>query len=434
MAEKEEKGQWRTINGKHVFFPDGADEKEVMAKAFGDSSKKPEDKKAKKEKKNKELGLKSEKDVDETEMSDEEYEKEMKKSQEENYRLNADANLEPESDDKVKAYQFPPLNEQDLAKAKEYGLKLKAKFDDGDMVLTGSMDNLQMFADDYLDYELSDDYLYNDEDFDYEDLEEAGRLEMVKEDSNEFVKKLNDAGYKLKDKEYGVEKINEYPDEEYSNEKHDYELDALRERDEKGLNNDNGWEPEDDFVPMEYSPLTAQQKALGLSDYDMKAAVDEYNKTKGGKLIPHEETIKDLKQDIDWDLFDSEEDLEKGIDSILGGKYLTDDEKQQVRDYFKQKNPAIEPKKYEDISDEKLRNTASSIDAEIAKALPRLYREGYAGTQLSKDGDRDVLTFYAELGYEEMEKVMDKLDAKLKEMGIDSYFEMETSGRAVAYL
>ena len=37
----------------------------------------------------------------------------------------------------------------------------------------------------------------------------------------------------------------EVSEEDYE-EDHDYELDALRERDEKGLNNDFGWSPEDD--------------------------------------------------------------------------------------------------------------------------------------------------------------------------------------------
>ena len=121
----------------------------------GTTSYKAEDKKAKKEKMAKELGLN-----EKGKKALEEDEKEVTNN---------------------KAYQFPKLTEEDLKKAKEYGLTLKANFKDGDMVLTGSMENLQDFADEYLGYELSDDFLYNDDEFDYEDLEEQGQLEMVKE-------------------------------------------------------------------------------------------------------------------------------------------------------------------------------------------------------------------------------------------------------------
>jgi len=73
-------------------------------------------------------------------------------------------------------YTFPKLNDSDLKKAEEIGLVNKGSFaesttfnDKGDVILVGSQQQLDEFAD-YLGYQLNEDYLMKDSDFDYEDL------------------------------------------------------------------------------------------------------------------------------------------------------------------------------------------------------------------------------------------------------------------------
>lgn len=73
-------------------------------------------------------------------------------------------------------YQFPAeMTEKDLNKMKEYGLEVMGKvgeigFQPGDYVVKGTLENLEKYCDEYLDYKMHPDYLYKEQEFDTEVL------------------------------------------------------------------------------------------------------------------------------------------------------------------------------------------------------------------------------------------------------------------------
>ena len=85
-------------------------------------------------------------------------------------------------------YLFPELTDEDLEMAKGYGLKYLGKNHGADgsednWVLRGAESSLRMFADKYLGYELHPDYLYDEEDFAGDIINESlVGLELDKDD------------------------------------------------------------------------------------------------------------------------------------------------------------------------------------------------------------------------------------------------------------
>lgn len=85
-------------------------------------------------------------------------------------------------------YLFPELTDEDLEMAKGYGLKYLGKNHGADgsednWVLRGAESSLRMFADKYLGYELHPDYLYDEEDFAGDIINESLMgLELDKDD------------------------------------------------------------------------------------------------------------------------------------------------------------------------------------------------------------------------------------------------------------
>ena len=85
-------------------------------------------------------------------------------------------------------YLFPELTDEDLEMAKGYGLKYLGKNNGADgsednWVLRGAESSLRMFADKYLGYELHPDYLYDEEDFAGDIINESLMgLELDKDD------------------------------------------------------------------------------------------------------------------------------------------------------------------------------------------------------------------------------------------------------------
>lgn len=84
-------------------------------------------------------------------------------------------------------------------------------------------------------------------------------------------------------KEQGDKEVSE---EDYE-EGHDYELDALKERHEKGLDNDEGWEPGDDVTDEDIS-IALEDNSWSITDDD---SVDSYSKLIADKLGIEQEKV-----------------------------------------------------------------------------------------------------------------------------------------------
>lgn len=93
-----------------------------------------------------------------------------------------------ESANDLMIYLFPELTDEDLQVAKTYGLNFLGKNhgasgDEDNWVLRGAESSLRMFADKYLGYELHPDYLYDEEDFAGDIINESLMgLELDKDD------------------------------------------------------------------------------------------------------------------------------------------------------------------------------------------------------------------------------------------------------------
>jgi len=196
----------------------------------------------------------------------------------------------------------------------------------------------------------------------------------------------------------------------------------------------------DIFTPRK-TEFTPEMARYGLTKYDIEASDKYYNETQGGKLIPHEETMQDLKNAISkYQLYNSEEELEDELsgNGHIGAPYLTKDEKNEIREYFKQHFKPVSTKTFDEVENENVKKATQEIDNTLAKTYRSLYENNEANIDIkpfkNKNGNGYKIEFNAELDYDDMEDMHARFDKILDKYKLDGYFEMEDSGRSYAYI
>ena len=197
---------------------------------------------------------------------------------------------------------------------------------------------------------------------------------------------------------------------------------------------------EEVFTPRK-TEFTPEMARVGLTKYDIEDSDRYWNETQGGKLIPHEETMNDIKEEISkYKLYNDEKEIEdifKGKGHI-GGKYLTEDERNEIRNYFKENYKPVQTKTFDEVKDSKVKKASAEMDNLLGKKYRDLYESGFASINVkpfNEDGQKGYkIDFNAELDYDEMENLFEKFNAIFDKYGLDSYFEMESPGRGYAYI